>query len=116
MGFWRDDVIQPALNAELETSVREQQELLKNDPLNPRTHFALGTLAHLRGHSESAVQFFLKAIELDPAYAAPHASLGRIYAIQGENEQAWEHAREASRLGDSSLLRQLERYPNASQP
>jgi tetratricopeptide (TPR) repeat protein len=114
MSFWRGTVIQPALNADLHATVHEQKEILRRDPANPHAYFALGTLAHFRGDTEGAILFFLKAIELDPAYAAPHISLGRIYAIKESYELAWKHARQAERLGDRSLLEQLERYPAAT--
>jgi hypothetical protein len=42
--------------------------------------------------------------------------LGRIYAVRGNHDLALRHAREAERLGDASLLRQLERYPAVTQP
>jgi tetratricopeptide (TPR) repeat protein len=116
MGFWRNAIIQPALDADITTAVGEQKELLRADPSNPGPYFALGTLAYFHGDTETAIQFFLKALELDPAYAAPHASLGRIYVVQGKYELAWRHAREAERLGDPSLVQQLERYPNVGPP
>ncbi|HEX5482365.1 MAG TPA: tetratricopeptide repeat protein, partial [Terriglobia bacterium] len=104
MGFWRKAVIQPALDSETESTVQEQQELLRKEPSNPRAYFALGTLAHLRGETIAAIEHFKKAIELDPAYAAARVSLGRIYAIQGNYELAWQQARAAERSGDSSLI------------
>ncbi|MGH9450280.1 MAG: tetratricopeptide repeat protein [Terriglobia bacterium] len=116
MSFWRKTVIQPALDSEEEAAIREQQRLLELDSLNPKPHFALGTMAHFRGRTDEAIQYFLKAIDLDPSYAAPHASLGRIFAVQGELTLAWKHAREAERLGDKSLVEQLERYPAATKP
>ncbi|MGH9440545.1 MAG: tetratricopeptide repeat protein, partial [Terriglobia bacterium] len=84
MPFWRQQVIQPALDAGVEAEIREQQELIRSDPANPLPHFALGTLAHLRGQTEAAIYHFKKAIELDASYAAPHSSLGRIYAVLGD--------------------------------
>lgn len=115
MGFWRKKVIQPALDSETESTLEEQQELLRKDPSNPHAYFALGALAHLRGETAAAIGYFKKTIELDPVYAAPHASLGRIYAIQGNYDLAWEHARAAERSGDRSLVDQLERYSNTTQ-
>jgi Flp pilus assembly protein TadD len=114
MGFWRNQVIQPALDSEIDAAVREQMALLELDPSNARAYFALGTLAHFRGRTETAIGCFLKAIELAPQDPAPHVSLGRIYAIEGHDDLAWKHAREAERLGDRSLLEQLERYPHAT--
>ncbi len=116
MSFWRKKVIEPALHSEEEAAIREQQKLLESDPANPKACFALGTMAHLRGQVNEAERYYLTAIELDPTYAAPHVSLGRIFAVQGKNDLAWKQAREAERLGDRSLVEQLERYPDATKP
>ncbi len=110
--MWRREVIQPALESDIEAAVAEQRAFLERDPENPRAHFALGTLSHFRGETDAAVALFLRAIELDPAYAAPHVSLGHIYAVERRYDEAWKHAREAERLGDRSLVEQLERYPS----
>ncbi len=112
MSFWRKDVIQPALDRDLKDAIEEQQAILERDPTDPRPHFALGTLYHFHGQPDAAIACFLKAIELDPNYPAPHVSLGRIYAVKGLNDLAWKHAREAERLGDRSLVEQLERFRN----
>ncbi len=112
MSFWRQQVIQPALDRDLEAAIAEQQAILERDPRNPRAHFALGSLFHLRGETETAIALYLKAIECDFEYAAPHVGLGRIYAVRGLYDLAWKHAREAESLGDRSLVEQLERYPN----
>lgn|SRR5487761_498008 len=114
MPFWRHHVIQPALDAGVEAEIREQEELIRSEPANPAPHFALGTLAHLRGQTEAAIRHFEEALELEPSYAAPHVSLGRIYAVRGDYEQALKHARDAAQRGDTSLLDQLDRYPKVS--
>jgi tetratricopeptide (TPR) repeat protein len=114
MTFWRQEVAQPMLDRDVEASIAEQRAILERDPQNARAHFALGTLAYFRGHSAAAIKYFRKAIELDPACAASHVSLGRMYAVEGDYDLAWRHAREAERLGDRSLVGQLERYPNAT--
>lgn len=113
MAFWRKQVVQPALDQDVERAIAEQQAILKRDARNAGAHFALGTLCHFKGDGDDAVEHFKKAIELDPSYAAPHVSLGRIYAVFGEYEAAWREAGEAKRLGDPSLSKQLERYPAA---
>ena len=110
--FWRREVIQPALDRDLDSALAEQRAILERDPENAPAHFALGTLSYLQGRTDEAMVLLLRAIELNPAYAAPHLSLGRIYAVRGAHELAWKHAREAERLGDRSLVEQLERYPN----
>ena len=110
MSFWRREVIQPILDQDVESSIAEQLAILEQEPRNAQAHFALGTLYHFSGNRQTAVSHFKRAIELDATYAAPHVSLGRILAIEGSGQEAWAHAREAERLGDRSLLQQLERY------
>ncbi|HEV2176537.1 MAG TPA: tetratricopeptide repeat protein [Terriglobia bacterium] len=110
MGFWRRELIQPALDRDVQAEIAEQQAILERDPGNASAHFALGTLAHFQGATDSAVAFFRKAIELDPTYAAPRVSLGRICVVLGRDDEAWEHARAAARLGDRSLVEQLARH------
>ncbi|MGH9354884.1 MAG: tetratricopeptide repeat protein [Terriglobia bacterium] len=110
MPFWRDRVIQPALDSGVEAEVREQEKLVRSEPANPAPQFALGTLAHFRGQTEAAIGHFEKALKLDPSYAAPYVSLGRIYAVWGDYDRAWRYARDAAERGDSSLVEQLGRY------
>jgi len=109
--FWRKEVIQPALNRDVEAAVAEQRAILANDPNNSNAYFALGTLLHFQGGTEPAIQHFQKSIELDSGNAAPHLSLGRIYAVLGDYERAWQHARAAEALGARDLVEMLERYP-----
>src|SRR5579872_5645932 len=108
--FWRDDVIQPGLNNDVEEAVAEQLSILRNDPNNAKAWFALGTLSHFQGEIEQAMRHFQKSIELDPSEAAPHLSLGRIHAVRGEYAEAWKHARAAEALGACDLVQLLERY------
>jgi tetratricopeptide (TPR) repeat protein len=110
--FWRENVIQPALNRDVDAAVAEQQAILANDPNNAKAYFALGTLLHFQGASEQAIQYFQKSIELDAGSAPPHLCLGRIYALRGKYDQAWKHARAADALGARDLVEMLERYPN----
>ena len=112
MSFWRNEVIQSALDRDVETAIAEQKAILERDPENPRAHFALGTLSYFKGEIAAAIELFIQAIALDSSYAAPHVSLGRLYALQGNYDLAWQHAREAERLGDPALVAQLERYPH----
>jgi Flp pilus assembly protein TadD len=110
--FWRTEVIQPALNHDVETAVAEQLAILKTDPNNAQAYFALGTLSHFKGQVEQAVRHFEKSIELDPTCPAPHVSLGRIYAVSGDYGAAWKHARAAEALGARDLVELLARFPN----
>jgi tetratricopeptide (TPR) repeat protein len=111
-GFWRGEVIQRALDRDVDSAFAEQKAILEREPNNAQAHFALGSLLQFRGDIEKAIEFFLKAIALDPHYAAPHISVGRIFALRGQYDLARSHAREAERLGNRELIEQLERYPN----
>ena len=110
--FWRDTVIQPSLNRDVEEAIAEQRSLLVKDPNNADAYFALGTLSHFQGEVDQAIQYFQRSIELNPGNAAPHLSLGRIYAVRGDYELAWKHARAAQSLGANDLVEMLERYTN----
>jgi len=110
MSFWRQEVVQPALDKDVEEAIAEQQAILQQNARNAGAHFALGTLTYFKGDREAAADYFRQAIELDPNYPAPRVSLGRILALQGNHAAAWEHARAAERLGDRSLVELLERY------
>ena len=110
MSFWHREVVQPLLDRDIELNIAEQRAILEHDPQNAPAHFALGTLYHYCGNRAAAVSHFEQAIQFDHTYAAPHVSLGRILAIEGNDQGAWDHARAAERLGDRSLVEQLERY------
>ena len=109
--FWRDKVIQPALNNEVDDAVAEQLAILAKDPNNAKAYFALGTLSHFQGEIEQAIEYYRKSIELNPADTAAHLSLGRIHAVRREYTEAWKHARAAEALGAHDLVDMLERYP-----
>src|SRR5579863_1724178 len=94
--FWRDNVIQPAFDNDLDEAVAEQRAILAKDPNNAKAYFALGTLSHFQGEVEQAMRYLHKSIELNPADAAPHLSLGRIHAVRREYAEAWNHARAAA--------------------
>ncbi len=110
--FWREEVIQSALDRDVDGAFAEQTAILERDPANAGACFALGTLSHFTGEIDQAIRYFQRAIALDPASAAPHLSLGRIYAVRGDYERAWQHARAAEGLGNRELVELLERYPN----
>jgi tetratricopeptide (TPR) repeat protein len=109
--FWRDNLIQPSLDNDVDEAVAEQLAILDKDPDNAKAFFALGTLSHFQGRVDDAILYLEKSISLDGDNAAPRLSLGRIYAVRGEYAKAWEQARAAEALGASDLVQMLERYP-----
>ena len=74
--FWRDNVIQPALNNDVEEAVAEQKSILAKDPNNAKAYFALGTLSHFQGEIEQAMQYFQKSIELKSRRCRPSPEPG----------------------------------------
>jgi tetratricopeptide (TPR) repeat protein len=117
MSFWRKQVIEPALNSGINEEIWAQRKLVEEDPSSAKAWFGLGGLYHVAGNQREALRCYLKAIECDGGFAAAHVAAGRIFAVEGAVELAWLHAREAERLGDSSLVEQLSRYlkpPEAS--
>ncbi len=110
--FWRENIIQPSLDTEVDAAIAEQLAILAKDPQNAKAFFSLGTLSNFRGQTDDAILYLDKSIELDPKAAAPHLNLGRIYALRGNYEEAWKHARAAEALGSREMVEMLERYPN----
>lgn len=107
--FWRKQVIDFALDHDTERHIAEQQAAVAADPSFARGYLNLGLLYQVQYKQDLAVEYFLKALTIDPRLADAHVSVGRVYAVRGEMQKAWEHARIASALGNTSLQEQLER-------
>ena len=108
--FWRKDVIEFALNDDVERHIAEQEAAIAANPQYVRGYFNLGLLYQIQYKQDLAVEYFLKALSLDPHLAEAHVSLGRVYAVRGEMEKAWEHAHIAAAMNRTELLDQLLRY------
>lgn len=108
--FWRKEVIEFALDQDVERHIAEQKAAIAANPNYARGYLNLGLLYQIQFQQDLAVEHFLKALSLDPYLADAHVSLGRVYAVRGEMEKAWEHARVAADLGNKGLLEQLQRY------
>ncbi|HUY12273.1 MAG TPA: hypothetical protein VMX16_01420 [Terriglobia bacterium] len=110
MNFWREHVIQPALDAGIDEEIQSQHSVLGQDPTSAKAWFGLGSLYHVRGNKKEAMDCFLHSIEIDSGFSAAHVAVGRLYAVEGNLNLAWEHARQAERQGDNSLCEQLSRH------
>ncbi len=115
-GFFRKEVIEPALDDETERHIREQQEAIEANPAAARPHHNLGVLYRLQGRTAQAQEQFQEALSLDPHSAESHIELGQMCVIGEDYQAAWFHAKEAARLGDPQLLQLLERYPGVTRP
>ena len=110
-GFFRKEMIEPALDHETERHVREQRAAIAADPAFARGYHNLGVLYRLQGEAALAEEQFQKALSLDTRLVESHIQLGQMCVVRGDYEAAWLHAKEAAELGDPQLLELLERYP-----
>ncbi len=110
MSFWKKHVIEPALDAGIDEEIRSQLAVIAHEPSSAKAWFGLGSLYHVRGDKKKAMDCFLESIKIDEHFSAAHVAIGRLYAVDGNIGLAWKSARQAERLGDSSLCEQLSRY------
>jgi cytochrome c-type biogenesis protein CcmH/NrfG len=110
VGFWRKEVIQPALDRETRRHVDEQRAWIAREPGNPRPYFNLARLYRMEGRQDEALALLLEAVRLDAHFAEAHISLAEIYAIREDYPAAWRHARAAEGAGDARAVELLGRY------
>ncbi len=113
-GFFRKEVIEPALDEETERLIREQQMAIEANPAAAKPHHNLGALYRLQGKTAQAEEQFRKALSLDPSSAESHVALGQMRVVREDYQSAWVHAKAAAKLGDTHLLKLLERYPGVT--
>ena len=104
------EILQNALNKDVDAAIAEQLALVELDPANPKRYCALGAFFQMQGRLEDAGLMFRRALELDPNFALAHQYLGQLLVFRGEMEAAWHHAREAARCGNRTLLDLLTRW------
>jgi len=110
MGFWRDEVIDPALDQQTDLAIEEQKAWIARDAGDPRPYYQLAQLYRMRQQSDSARALLLEAVRLNPAFGAAHLALTEMYAVRGDAAQAWHHARLASAAGSPEAVALLERH------
>jgi tetratricopeptide (TPR) repeat protein len=110
MGFWQEQVIEPALNEQTTEAIREQREWILREPANPRPFYYLAQLYRTQQRREQALGLLLEAVRLDPAFARAHVALTEMYAVAGDSTAAERHARFAERHGDPSAADLLRRH------
>lgn len=110
MSFFRDELIDFALDHETETHIAAQREWILREPANAVPYYNLAQLYRMSQKGEQARGLLLEAVRLRPDYGAAHAALSQIYAVRGEYQAAWRHAREAESAGDTAAVELLRRY------
>ena len=66
MSFWREKVIQPALDHETRLHVDEQRAWIAREPANPRPYYHLAQLYRVAFKPDEALGLLLEAVRLDP--------------------------------------------------
>jgi thioredoxin-like negative regulator of GroEL len=110
MSFWRDEVIQPTLDAETQAQIAEQLHWIAREPGNARPYYHLAQFYRMEGRQEEALGLLLEAVRLDETLAGAHTSLAEVYAVRGDYGAAWRHARAAERNGETSAVEMLTRH------
>ncbi len=110
LGFWRKQVIQPALDRETHSHVQDQRAWIAREPANPRPYLHLAQLYRLDNRHDEALALLLHSVRLDPAFAEAHLTLAQIYIVREDYAAAWHHARAAAQAGDPAALNLLNRY------
>lgn len=110
MSFWKDEVIDFALDHETRLHMQEQMELVAREPTNPKHYYALAQFYRMSGKREEAGVLLREALRYDAAYAPAHVSLCEMCAIDGDYPAAWVHARAADAGGDGSGVDLLTRH------
>ncbi|MBM3812583.1 MAG: tetratricopeptide repeat protein [Acidimicrobiia bacterium] len=115
MGFWRKEVIEPALDEETRKHVAEQKAWIAAYPEDARPYHNLALLYRMQGRQEEALGLLLEAVRLDAGHAAAHVALCEIYAVKADTRAAWRHARLAERAGVGAAVELLRRH-NVDEP
>lgn len=110
MSFWRDEVIEYALDQETLRHIREQMEWIAREPRNPKPYYHLAMLYRMQWKQDEALGLLLEAVALDEGFAEAHVALSEMYAVRGDYRAAWRHARSAAAAGDTRAAELLTRH------
>jgi cytochrome c-type biogenesis protein CcmH/NrfG len=116
MGFWQDEVIQPALDEDTVRKIQEQKAWIAADPADARPFYHLAQLYRLQARADEALGLLLEAVHLRPVFAEAHTALAEIYVVRADYPAAWRHARAAEKLGMPAAVELLTRHGIAETP
>jgi tetratricopeptide (TPR) repeat protein len=107
VSFWRQEVINFALDRETQTAIEEQRAWILREPANPKPYYHLAQLYRVAFKPDDALGLLLEAVRLDPTFALAHASLAEMYVLGDDYSAAWRHARQAEANGVPRVVEML---------
>ena len=110
MSFWRQQVIDFALDRETRSHIAEQRAWILREPANPKPYYHLAQLYRVAFKPEEALGLLLEAVRLHPNFADAHASLAEMYVLRDDYPAAWRHARLAQANGIPRVVEMLTRH------
>jgi tetratricopeptide (TPR) repeat protein len=108
---WLRNLVDFALDHDVNVEVRRQQSILRSKPRSAKAHYDLGVLHYSQRRVAEAIAEYEAAIECDPSFACAYRKLGEVLINTGEYERAGQCALKAAALGDRALIEMFERYP-----
>jgi cytochrome c-type biogenesis protein CcmH/NrfG len=110
VSFWREEIVEFALDHETRKHMEEQVAWIEREPGNAQPYYALAQFYRMNGKQDHALGLLLEAVRLNPQHGEAHASLCEVYAIRGDHRAAWRHARAAQTLGQTRGVELLTRH------
>ena len=110
MSFWRNEVIDPMLDAQTKREIDEQMLWIAREPENPDPYVHLASLYRTQNRPDEALGLLLEAVRLDSAHSDANVALCEMYSVAGDYPAAWRHARAAESAGDTDGVDLLTRY------
>ena len=110
MGFWRKEVIDPALDDQTRRSIEEQKSWIASEPSSARPYYNLALLYRMQWKQDEALGLLLEAVAVEPDFGDAHAALAEIYAVKDDLTAAWRHARLAESAGVPRAVEMLLRH------
>ncbi len=111
---WLREVVDFALDRDVDIEIERQHEILEAMPGSARAHLDLAILHVSRRNPQEAIAHCEAALTLDPSFAPAYSKLGEIHISLGDYEQAGRYALKAAEFGDRTLLDMFERYPGVA--
>ena len=108
--FWRERVIEFALDHETRRQMEEQVAWIEREPGNAHPYYHLAQYFRMQRRQEEALGLLLEAVRLDAGLAEAHVALAEIYAVRGDYPAAWRHAKSAENAGNSDAIILLKRH------